>query len=393
MSGKKISQTMSATHEERRNQPDEQPSQESSSVSTALSSFWDTLSSRHHSRDFIFAHAHYLRSRVLAVGMIFAVMSPLWIFIDGIMLPAELQAYTRMGRLLMTLGFVGVLWLAWSSVDRIGRIRLSAGLLLAQPAAFYALVLFLMPQGGTQELIGYSFIPFLLVATLSIFPFTLLESLVAGVTMHVLLSFAQKVDGSWLTPMGLQSQWLLATLLIVALTANHFQLSLLLRLYRQATHDALTGLLNRGALERRLKDIERTEDGQVYSLLMMDIDHFKKVNDTHGHSVGDKVLREFSRLLALQVRAGDYVARYGGEEFVVILVGSDREAAGMVAERIREAIQAATLFDHDGHPVPVTTSVGVATHAPGETAEDTMKRADVYLYDAKSTGRNRVCLG
>ncbi|WP_346796615.1 GGDEF domain-containing protein [Halomonas sp. Bachu 37] len=377
---------------DRRRHPHEPIRKEMSLFATLLSSLWDTLTSRHHSRDFIFAHAHYLRNRVLAVGLIFAVLSPLWVLVDGIMLPHEIQAYTQLGRLMMTLGFIGVLWLAWHSVDKIRRIRLSAGLLLALPAAFYALVLFLMPPGGSRELAGYSFIPFLLVATLSIFPFTLIESLLAGLAMLALLSFAQYVQGSWMTPQGLQEQWLLGTLLVVALTANHFQLGLLLRLYRQATHDALTGLLNRGALERRLAELARSGDEHTYSLLMMDIDHFKMVNDTHGHSVGDKVLREFARLLALQVRAGDCVARYGGEEFVVILLDTDRRNAALVAERVRAAIEQATLFDHDGNPVPVTTSVGVACHVRGEGTETTLKRADDSLYQAKESGRNRICI-
>ncbi|MGM0521305.1 MAG: GGDEF domain-containing protein [Pseudomonadota bacterium] len=381
-------------HSERRSDPSIAKPAETSWVSNTVSALSDTLTTRHHSRDFVFAHGHYLRSRVMAVGFIFLLLSPPWLLIDALMLPPSVQSYTLTGRVVMMLGFAAVVWWSWRSEENIRRIRFSAGALIALPALFYALVLSVLPSGANQALVGYGFIPFLLVAALSVFPFTLLESLLAGILLQALLVFAQHVNGSWLTPAGLEAQWLLATLLIVALTANHFQLSLLLRLYRQATHDALTGLLNRGAMERRLAEIEREEartGKQVpYALLMLDIDYFKRVNDTHGHSVGDKVLREFARLIALQVRAGDFVARYGGEEFVVVLLGADIENATYVAERIRQAVENATLFDHDGDPVPVTTSIGVACPEEPLDSEATLKIADERLYFAKEGGRNRV---
>lgn len=363
-------------------------------VSNAVSALRDTLTARHHSRDFVYAHGHYLRSRVMAMGFIFLLLSPLWLLIDALMLPETLQRYTLAGRVAMMLGFALVVWWAWRSEEQIKRIRFSAGTLLALPALFYALVLVLVPPGNNQALIGYSFIPFLLVAALSIFPFTLIESFLAGVLLQILLTFSQLVAGTWLTAAGFEEQWLLTALLVVALTANHFQLSLLLRLYRQATHDALTGLLNRGALERRFAELEReasrTGKALPYGLLMMDIDHFKQVNDTHGHSVGDKVLREFARVIALQVRTGDVVARFGGEEFVVVLMGADITNAAQIAERIREAVESATLFDHDGHPVPVTTSIGVACPQGMESSEEVLKHADAHLYCAKAKGRNCV---
>ena len=304
---------------------------------------------------------------------------------------------TLLGRCLMMLGFAIVVWWAWFNEDNIRRVRLSAGALLSLPALFYALVLSIVPEGNSVMLAGYGFIPFLLVAVLSVFPFTLVESLLAGLLLQALLVFAQQVDGSWMTPAGFEAQWLMTSLLAVTLTANHFQLSLLLRLYRQATHDPLTGLLNRGALELRLIEIEREEahTGKPipYALLMMDLDHFKRVNDTYGHSVGDKVLREFSRLMALQVRSGDFVARYGGEEFVVVLQSINAGDALRIAERIRHAIEYATLFDHDGNRVPITTSIGVACHESLQQGEKILKLADERLYHAKETGRNLVVSG
>ncbi|MGY4878399.1 GGDEF domain-containing protein [Vreelandella aquamarina] len=385
------------TRYERRRQSGLAKPADSSWVASTYSSLRDTLNNRYHSRDFVFAHAYYMRSRVIAMGIIFLVMSPVWLLVDRWMLPNALWMTTLIGRCLMMLGFAVVVWWAWCNEDNIRRIRFSAGALLALPALFYALVLSIVPEGNGTMLAGYGFIPFLLVAVLSVFPFTLVESLLAGLLLQALLVFAQQVNGSWMTPAGLEAQWLMTSLLAVTLTANHFQLSLLLRLYRQATHDPLTGLLNRGALELRLAEIEREEarTGKPipYALLMMDIDHFKRVNDTYGHSVGDKVLREFARLMALQVRSGDFVARYGGEEFMVVLMGINAADSVRIAERIRRAIEHATLFDHDGNRVPVTTSIGVACPKSSQQSEKTLKLADERLYRAKENGRNQVVSG
>ncbi|MDY7117376.1 GGDEF domain-containing protein [Halomonas sp. SSL-5] len=362
-----------------------------------LTSIRDTFSNRHHSLDFAYSHAHYLRNRVLAVGVIFLLLSPLWALVDAVMLPRELLDTTLMGRGLLLAGLAGVLLLAKLSRERIGRIRLSAGLLLALPAAFYALILILLPNDEVVRLAGYAFIPFLLVAALSIFPFTLVESLAAGIALLWLLAFAQMVDGSWLTPAGLEGLWLLASLLVVSLAANHFQLSLLMRVYRQATHAPLTGLLNRGALNLHLNKLQawrHAEDAggnpPACAVLMMDIDHFKKINDTHGHSVGDLILSEFARVVTAQTRTDDCVARYGGEEFVVLLLNADRARAQDVAERIREAVERHHFPDHDHQRVPVTTSIGVAGLQDDEAPQQALERADAALYRAKEAGRNRV---
>jgi len=366
-------------------------------LSANLTSIRDTFSNRHHSLDFAYSHAHYLRHRVLAMGIIFALLAPLWALVDIVMLPRELLGTTLAGRAALVAGLVGVLLLAKVSRERIGRVRLSAGLLLALPAVFYALVLALLPAGEAERLAGYGFIPFLLVAALSVFPFTILESLGAGLAMLCLLVFAQTADGSWLTPTGLEGLWLLASLLVVSLAANHFQLSLLMRVYRQATHDPLTGLFNRGALKLHLDKLQawRREEQAGRSLpacavLMLDIDHFKRINDTHGHSVGDTVLAEFARVLVNQTRTEDCVARYGGEEFVILLVNTDTRRAREVAERIRQAVEQHHFPDHDHQRVPVTTSVGVALIGDAEPAEAALKRADAALYRAKDAGRNRV---
>ncbi len=161
-------------------------------------------------------------------------------------------------------------------------------------------------------------------------------------------------------------------------------------LRRLATHDPLTGLLNRREFERmRQKEEERSRRFQhSVALVMVDIDHFKSVNDRHGHLAGDAVLREVSARLRAVVDNGDAVARFGGEEFVLMLVQADRKAAIAVAERACAAIARQPIAVGEGVLVPITVSAGVAV-LPDDGA-DLIAAADRALYAAKAGGRNRV---
>ncbi|HUH58912.1 MAG TPA: diguanylate cyclase [Candidimonas sp.] len=375
---------------ERRRQPESPSGAFAGIKAVGISSIQDTLSCRRHSKDFAYARGDYLRSRVLVVGLIFAILTPLWVIMDIAVLPAATLAYTTPGRFFLMAGLLATIWLARCSRARIGRIRISAGLLIALPASFYALVLITLPAGAIDSLVGYSFIPFLLVATLSIFPFTLAESAASGLALLLLHIFSQYVSGSWMTPAGWEDIWLLSALFVVALTANYFHLVLLLRLYREATHDPLTGLLNRGALAHNLQQLATVRPRVPMTLLMLDMDHFKRINDAHGHSVGDQVLRKFASILRQQVRKADFVSRYGGEEFVAVLVGTQKADAAIVAERIRQQAESTHVYNHEGVPVPFTVSIGVASFHDDEPLDDVARRADDRLYEAKKRQRNCV---
>jgi two-component system, cell cycle response regulator len=155
--------------------------------------------------------------------------------------------------------------------------------------------------------------------------------------------------------------------------------------------DELTGLLTRRSLFRALEaELIRTERYQhPVSLLMMDLDHFKLVNDTHGHVVGSHCLSEVGALIREATRVTDVNGRYGGEEFVSFLPETDTAAALMMAERIREAL-AETSFEHGGTTYQVRISIGVATYpADGANTEALVRAADTALYRAKAMGRNR----
>jgi two-component system, cell cycle response regulator len=163
---------------------------------------------------------------------------------------------------------------------------------------------------------------------------------------------------------------------------------------RLASHDPLTGILNRrafsSALQREFAQADRLES--ELSLLLLDIDKFKSVNDTHGHQTGDDVLAAVGRLLPGNLRPYDYTARWGGEEFVVALPHTDEEGARRVAERIRASIEALKLTTAAGAPLTVTASIGVAVRGPAERLAELVERADQAMYTAKRGGRNQVVL-
>jgi len=160
---------------------------------------------------------------------------------------------------------------------------------------------------------------------------------------------------------------------------------------RMATTDGLTGLCNHRVFQQKLtEELKRSErHGTPLSLLLTDIDFFKKVNDTYGHPVGDLVLKGVSKVLQQEIRDIDTAARYGGEEFVVILPGTDSVGARNIAERLRKAIMAET-FSADGRTLQVTTSIGIATvPADARTKEELIEKTDQALYHAKHNGRNQ----
>ncbi|TVQ57340.1 MAG: diguanylate cyclase [Rhodobacteraceae bacterium] len=163
---------------------------------------------------------------------------------------------------------------------------------------------------------------------------------------------------------------------------------------KQAVTDPLTGLRNRRYLDAHLPRLvsRAREHRQALAVLAFDLDRFKAVNDTFGHAAGDAVLREFARRLTDNIRTVDLAARLGGEEFVVALPDATLETARIAGERVRAAVEAPG-FAHEGRPIPVTVSVGVAgLHGPEDDATAMLARADAALYQAKQTGRNRVIL-
>ncbi len=201
---------------------------------------------------------------------------------------------------------------------------------------------------------------------------------------------------SLMDPSASESAFFLGVLLVAtAGTFGNFWIEaqhLHLELARQAARDSLTGILNRGAffdaLEREMARARR--GGGVLSVAMFDLDHFKRINDAHGHPAGDEVLRRVAASMEASIRQPDILGRYGGEEFALLMPDTDADMAMSVAERIRAKVQSKGV-EWKGQRLSVAVSGGVAAFpGNGMTADGIVATADAALYDAKHAGRNRV---
>ncbi len=173
------------------------------------------------------------------------------------------------------------------------------------------------------------------------------------------------------------------------------QLQLVLsEVQRMATIDSLTGVLNRRCLfDLAKREFERSQRyGSVFTLLMLDVDHFKRINDTYGHMVGDEVLKSLTQAIQRSLRQVDQFGRYGGEEFVIVLPESPLNIARQVGDRLR-TISSQLSIPTKTDPISLTVSIGIAAYNPQDKAvEDIFERADRALYQAKAKGRDRCCV-
>ena len=171
------------------------------------------------------------------------------------------------------------------------------------------------------------------------------------------------------------------------------------RLLRSGFTDVLTGWYNRRYLQVRIKEelARARRDRKALACLMLDVDHFKRINDSYGHAAGDRVLQVVAERIDSRIRATDVAARYGGEEFVILLPDTGSRAAVKLADRIRREVAATDVSIDEDNDVAVTASIGIASETPDRDAADLknladslIARADAALYEAKSAGRNRV---
>ena len=194
-------------------------------------------------------------------------------------------------------------------------------------------------------------------------------------------------------PLDMQELSARATTLVKRKRYTDFLRTTLDRSLELAVTDPLTGLNNRRFLDHQLSlaMARHIKGGPGLSLLMLDIDFFKRINDSYGHDAGDDVLKEFARRMALNVRAIDMACRYGGEEFVVLMPETGEQDALHIAERVRTQVAEVPFALPSGRRLHVTVSVGVATsQGVGDTPEALVRRADEAVYEAKQSGRNKV---
>lgn len=205
--------------------------------------------------------------------------------------------------------------------------------------------------------------------------------LITGISMALYLlpsEYALRVTSTLL------SVSVFSAILVRVIDNQHSQLQ------QQLIHDPLTGLLNRQTLKDKLEHAiyGHHNKGMSSSILAVDVDHFKRINDSYGHDIGDQALLALSQLLKKSLRKGDYAFRTGGEEFVILLNGSAEKDAYVFAERLRREVEIALIVAEQ----TVTISVGAASYNGRENWTQWMKRADNFLYQAKHLGRNRVTI-
>ena len=170
-------------------------------------------------------------------------------------------------------------------------------------------------------------------------------------------------------------------------------IELIEKLNKQATTDPLTGVYNRrffmDSCQKNIALAKRKKE--PLSILMIDIDHFKQINDTYGHAIGDEVIQKLSSIMQESQRKSDVIARYGGEEFLILLPDTPYERAKEVAQKLRKKVEESFVETHNGKKVRFSVSIGVATIHKEDSYETLMHNADKALYQAKESGRNRVC--
>jgi diguanylate cyclase (GGDEF)-like protein len=352
----------------------------------------DLVNSQRHSADFNGSRAEFIHSRVRPLAFIFAILTPLWIPIDYWLMPAD-KAWILAGFRIAagSLFFALALW----TTDRFYLLwlaRLRLGLLMLIPAVFYVCASLFCGDINSGAMTGYSFFPYLLVSMQAVFALTLLEGLAYALPVIALEIGLHAWQQQGFSSGLIEAAWLLVLLASIAMWAGMAQLHMLMRLYRQATRDSLTGLFNRGALTISLQ--QEANWAQRYNrpltVLLMDLDRFKRINDSYGHLTGDLVLQTFALTLEEQLRKADIIGRYGGEEFIAVLPETGLPQAEEVAERVRAACHLKNVAPPDHGEVNFTTSIGVTQLRPNEDLETMLARVDEALYSAKAAGRDCV---
>lgn len=287
--------------------------------------------------------AELISARVRVISLVMVPVMALWIAVDAAFLPAILLGPLAVGRLVVALGFISLA--AFVQHHRSMR-RAQAGVvaLFAIPTLFYFYASGVLPDAGTGSeagalLITYELLPFVIVGAVAIFPLTVVESVIVVlpvITGKVLGTIGLAAGDAWGEEAAFA--WLLIVMSGVAAAGAASQLHFMLALLQRASRDPITGTLTRAVGEELLalhvSQSRRTE--QPLSLVFVDLDGFKSVNDRFGHEAGDAVLRQSADTIRGKVRDGDAVVRWGGDEFMILLPGASLAAGAVVVARLHE---------------------------------------------------------
>jgi len=375
----------------------QQPERRKSAPSTKITgsyfslgrtSLTDLLSTNLHSKDFVNTRTSFITSRLWLICIFFALSVPVCSFFDFILFSQQQAVYLFAARLLLSFCLF-ILAFTLKTQPSVRTVRIVMPLVFLVPMLFFIFTMMLISATENEKIPAiFEMMPYFILAMLGLFPLT-----ISGGALVILLIFIPFIGFElWISNTGywvlINDIWLFLLFAGISLWLQVGQLSMLMKLYRESTVDPLTKLINRRVLFR-LADNDLGEQSD-FSLIMFDLDRFKRINDTYGHGAGDKVLVSIAQVIQRALRPSDIVARFGGEEFVAILPKTGLEEATRIGKRIGLMISQESVQLSDGLVIKVTSSMGVTQKRINESLDEALKRADDFLYYAKENGRNQV---
>ncbi len=348
----------------------------------------DLISTKQHSDDFIATRTSYITIRLWFMCMFFSLSVPVFSFFDFIFFPNQEAISLLVARIILSISLL-ILAKTLKKWPLVSTVRIVMALAFLLPMLFFVasmLIIKDIPKEVVPSI--FSMMPYFILAMLGLFPLTISGGLFVVLcvfTPFVIYKLLLINQPFWLF---FNDVWLFMLFAGISLWLQVGQLSMLMKLYRESTVDPLTKLINRRVLLRLAK--RSHEYHEVYSVVMFDLDRFKRINDTYGHAAGDKMLVAVAKVIQKELRTTDIIARFGGEEFVAILPDINLWEAKIIASRVAIAISRQTVILLDGTELSITSSVGVTQRKRDENIDEVLKRADDFLYFAKENGRDRV---
>ncbi|OAN13761.1 hypothetical protein A3K86_14465 [Photobacterium jeanii] len=354
--------------------------------------FPDLWSTRTHSITFRNTRGGYLRSRLTLLGIVWGILIVLWIPFDLFFLPQDQGYPIAIARLCLGGMLAFIAWQAhYRTKLKHAQQLITLMVLCLNIFYIYSISVLDFPQVYSGFIYGYTLLPIIHVAILTIFPITLKENLGLMAITACCQIGVDILANRLLSPENLAGYWLQNVLALMVIWSQQSKLYMLMRLYRQATLDPLTGIYNRRMLlQLAQKAMENCEqEKQPFTVLLFDIDKFKRVNDTWGHGAGDMVLRGFTQFIQSRIRKTDLFGRYGGEEFVLFLPNCDHQQAIEIAERTLQSLRSLKIaIEIDNAHLMITSSIGISSFTHGDSLSSLIDRADRALYECKDAGRN-----
>lgn len=340
--------------------------------------------------------AELLIGRVRLIAALFSLLTPLWCLLDFFFMPEQVVWPMFAGRMLASVAFA-LLALSYRKSDHSLHAYIALGILFLIPTLFFVFANLLLGdikgEGIAISLIsGYHLLPFLIAAGLSVFPLTAIEGFIFAIPVISVQWLSTVVLGNGTAAEQLGLMWLIILIASVAVLSGMTQLHYLSEIFTKSAHDPLTNAYNRMTGEEFMEKYYSLamRNNTPFSLVFLDIDHFKEINDTYGHEAGDSILEQVSAALSSQLRKEDSLIRWGGEEFILALPMSDRDDTAEMLSRMGEE---GLGLRPDG--TALTASVGTACSNLDESDDlhALIQLADERMYLAKEGGRNRCCDG